>query len=59
MYALIVVGASSMLARLRLAGTIERQQIKWFAYATVLVISGVILKNVVFPPLGVMWVWWA
>src|SRR5919107_2404931 len=58
MYALIVVGASSMLARLRHAGTIERQQIKWFAYATVLVISGVILKNVVYPVLHVMWVWW-
>ena len=58
MYALIVVGASSMLARLRHAGRIERQQIKWFAYATVLVISGVILKNVVYPVVGVTWVWW-
>src|SRR5215210_5602155 len=58
MYALIVVGASSMLARLRNAGTIERQQIKWFAYATVLAISGVILKNVVYPVVDVMWVWW-
>ena len=58
MYALIVVGVSSMLARLRHAGRIERQQIKWFAYATVVVISGVILKNVVYPPVGVMWVWW-
>jgi hypothetical protein len=58
MYALVVVGASSMLWRLRHAGTIERQQIKWFAYATVVVISGVILKNVVYPPVGVMWVWW-
>src|SRR5215207_2615869 len=58
MYALVAVGASSMLARLRHAGTIERQQIKWFAYATAVAISGVILKNVVYPPLGVMWVWW-
>jgi hypothetical protein len=58
MYALIVVGASSMLARLRRAGTIERQQIKWFAYATVVVISGVILKNTVYPAVGVTWVWW-
>jgi hypothetical protein len=58
MYGLVVVGASSMLARLRHAGTIERQQIKWFAYATVLVISGVILKNVVYPVVGVKWVWW-
>src|SRR5215208_4151765 len=41
MYALIVVGAGSMLTRLRHAGTIEQQQIKWFAYATVVVISGV------------------
>src|SRR5215211_5682205 len=58
MYALIVVGASSMLGRLRHAGTIERQQIKWFAYATVVVISGVILKNSVYPAVGVTWVWW-
>jgi cytochrome b subunit of formate dehydrogenase len=57
MYALVVVGASSMLARLRHAGTIERQQIKWFAYATV-VISGVILKNTLYPAVGVIWVWW-
>ena len=57
MYALIVVGASSMLARLRHAGRIERQQIKWFAYATVVVISGVILKNTVYPAAGEMWVW--
>ena len=58
MYALIVVGTSSMLARLRHAGTIERQQIKWFAYATVVVISGVILKNTIYPAVGVTWVWW-
>jgi hypothetical protein len=58
MYALVVVGASSMLARLRRAGTIERQQIKWFASATVVVISGVVLKNTVYPAVGVAWVWW-
>jgi cytochrome b subunit of formate dehydrogenase len=58
MYALVVVGASSMLARLRHAGRIERQQIKWFAYATAVAISGVILKNTVYPAVGVTWVWW-
>jgi hypothetical protein len=58
MYALIVVGVSSMLGRLRHAGRIERQQIKWFVYATVVVISGVILKNTLYPAVGVMWVWW-
>jgi hypothetical protein len=58
MYALVVVGASSMLARLRHAGRIERQQIKWFAYATAVAISGVILKNTLYPAVGVKWVWW-
>ncbi|HSK83526.1 MAG TPA: hypothetical protein VK902_09020 [Rubrobacter sp.] len=58
MYALVVVGASSMLARLRHAGRIERQQIKWFAYATAVAISGVILKNTLYPAVGVTWVWW-
>jgi two-component system, NarL family, sensor kinase len=33
MYGLIVVGTASMLLRLRHAGSIQRQQIKWFAYA--------------------------
>jgi hypothetical protein len=58
MYALVVVGASSMLARVRHAGRIEGQQIKWFAYATAVAISGVILKNTIYPAVGVMWVWW-
>jgi hypothetical protein len=58
MYALVVVGASSMLGRLSHAGRIERQQIKWFAYATVVVISGVILKNGVYPAVDLTWVWW-
>src|SRR5215211_7342066 len=58
MYALVAVGASSMLWRLRHAGTIQRQQIEWFAYATAVAISGVILKNTVYPAVGVTWVWW-
>jgi hypothetical protein len=58
MYALVAVGASSMLMRLRHPGPVVRQQIKWFAYATVVVISGVILKNTVFPAVSVRWVWW-
>src|SRR5919112_5757785 len=58
MYALVFVGASSMLARLRHGGTIERQKIKWFAYATAVAISGVILKNTIYPAVGVTWVWW-
>jgi hypothetical protein len=59
MYALVVVGASSMLMRLRRVGWVERQQIKWFAYTTAVAISGIILKNTVYPAVGVTWVWWA
>jgi hypothetical protein len=59
MYALVVVGASSMLLRLRHAGPIERQQIKWFAYTTAVAISGIVLKNTVYPVVGVTLVWWA
>ena len=53
MYALVVVGASSMLLRLRRVGWIARQQIKWFAYTTAVAISGIILKNTVYPVVGV------
>jgi hypothetical protein len=59
MYALVVVRASSMLLRLCRVEWVERQQIKWFAYTTAVAISGVILKNTVYPVVGVRWVWWA
>src|SRR5918997_2375329 len=59
MYALVVVGASSMLMRLRRVGWVERQQIKWFAYTTAVAISGIILKNTLYPAVGETWVWWA
>ena len=58
MYTLVVVGLV-MILRLRRAGWIERQQIKWFAYATVVAISGIILKNTIFLITGETWVWWA
>jgi hypothetical protein len=53
MYALVVVGASSMLLRLCRVEWVERQQIKWFAYTTAVAISGLILKNTVYPAVGV------
>jgi hypothetical protein len=56
MYSLGVVGASSMLMRLRRVGWVERQQIKWFAYTIAVAISGVILKNTVYPAVGARWV---
>ena len=59
MYVLVVVGATSMLLRLRRVGWIARQQIKWFAYTTAVAISGVILKNTIFPIGDGPWAWWA
>src|SRR5215208_2980886 len=34
-------------------------EIKWFAYTTAVAISGIILKNTVYPVVGVTLVWWA
>jgi hypothetical protein len=59
MYALVVVGASSMILRLRRVGWIARQQIQWFAYTTAVAISGIVLKNTVYPVVDVTLVWWA
>ena len=59
MDAFVVVGASSMILRLRRVGWIARQQIKWFAYTTAVAISGIVLKNTVYPVVGVTLVWWA
>ena len=59
MYALVALAAASMLVRLRQANEVERQQIKWFAYATAVAISGVVLKNTAFPTVSVIWLWWA
>ena len=59
MYALVVVGASSLLLRLRRVGWIERQQIKWFAYTTTVAIGGIIVKNTIFPLVDEPWIWWA
>jgi hypothetical protein len=59
MYTLVVIAAFSMLLRLRRVERIQRQQIKWFAYTTAVAISGIILKNTIFPVVGGIWVWWA
>jgi hypothetical protein len=48
-----------MILWLRRVGWIARQQIKWFAHTTAVAISGIVLKNTVYPVVGVTLVWWA
>jgi hypothetical protein len=50
--------AASMFARLRHARGVERQQLKWFAYAVAVLASSTILTNVVSDAMGVGWLRW-
>jgi hypothetical protein len=58
MNALIFVAVISLIIRLRRARELERQQIKWFVYATVLMISGGILTYPVSEAIGSVWLKW-
>ena len=58
MNALIFVALISLIIRLRRARELERQQIKWFVYATVLMISGGILTYPVSEAIGSLWLKW-
>jgi hypothetical protein len=55
---LIFVAVISLIMRLRRAMELERQQIKWFVYATVLMISGGILTYPVSEAIGSVWLKW-
>jgi len=58
MNALIFVVVISLIIRLRRARDLERQQIKWFVYAIVLMISGGILTYPVSDVIGSVWLKW-
>ena len=58
MNALIFVAVVSLIIRLRRARGPERQQIKWFVYATALTISGGILTYPVSEAIGSVWLRW-
>ncbi len=58
MSALMFVALISLIIRLRRARELERQQIKWFVYATVLLISGGILTYPVSAAIGLVWLKW-
>jgi hypothetical protein len=55
-FALGIVAGASLFARLRHATWVERQQIKWFAYAITVTASGAILTYSVGEVLGLGWV---
>jgi len=55
LYVLGIVAAASQFARMRRARGVERQQIKWFTYATVVLVSGGVLDFTVSEATGVQW----
>src|SRR5215217_5072166 len=58
MLVLIAVAVASLLMRRLYARGVERQQIKWFTYATAVATSGAILKYVISKPLELVWLGW-
>lgn len=57
-FALAIVSAASVLARLRGAAGAPRQQIKWFAYAASVLAVGAFISWVVADAVGMWWLRW-
>ena len=55
MYTLGLVATASLLARLRGSKGVERQQVKWFAYAVTVLATSAILAYVVLEPIDLAW----
>jgi hypothetical protein len=58
-YALGLIAAASLLARLRRSKGVERQQVKWFTYAVVVLAISATLAYVISESMGVLWLEWA
>src|SRR5918997_4334308 len=57
-FALTLGAALSLLVRLRRARGVERQQIKWFAYAAFVLASGAVVSWVISDAVGAGWLRW-
>jgi hypothetical protein len=55
LYVLSIVAAASLFGRMRRARGVERQQLKWFTYATVVLVGGAVLAFTVSEATGVQW----
>jgi hypothetical protein len=58
LYALALVAATSLVVRLRRSKGVERQQVKWFAYAVVVLATSTTLAYVVSEALDMGWLGW-
>jgi len=55
LYVLGIVAAASLFGRMRRARGVERQQIKWFTYATLVLVGGAVLAFTVSEATGLHW----
>ena len=55
LYVLGIVAAASLFGRMRRARGVQRQQLKWFTYATVVLVGGVVLSFTVSEATGLSW----
>jgi hypothetical protein len=58
-FILIFVSAGSLFVRRLRARGVERQQLKWFTYASTLAISGITLTYTISEEIGALWLKWA
>jgi hypothetical protein len=59
MFTLVLISAASLFVRRLRARGVERQQLKWFTYSSILATSGTILAYTLSEAIGSVWLGWA